>query len=43
MSKEKIAFDDDDLKGTMESHDDAIVVTLRIGGFLMKRVMVDYG
>ena len=43
MSKEKIAFDDDDLKGTMESHDDAIVVTLRIGGFLVKRVMVDYG
>ena len=32
MSKEKIAFDDDDLEGTMESHDDAIVVTLRIGG-----------
>ena len=42
-TKEKIAFDNDDLEGTTQPHDDALVVTLRIGGFLIKRVMIDQG
>lgn len=37
-SKEKIAFDDDNLKGTMQSHDDALVVTLMNEGFLLKKL-----
>lgn len=31
-SRENIAFDDDDLVGTTQPHDDALVVTLKIGG-----------
>ena len=27
----------------MQPHDNALVITLRIGGFLMKRVMIDQG
>ena len=30
-----------DLKGTIQPHDDALVVTTQISGFLVKRVMVD--
>ena len=40
---EPIAFDDDDLEGTIQAHDDALVITARIGSFLVKRVMVDQG
>ena len=40
---EPITFDDDDLEGTIQPHDDALVVTARISGFLVKRVMVDQG
>lgn len=35
-SKEKISFNDDDLKGTTQPHDDTRVVTIRI-----KRVTID--
>ena len=38
-----IAFDEEDLEGMIQSHDDALVVTARISGFLVKRVMVDHG
>ena len=38
-----ITFSETDLEGTSQSHDDALVVTCRIGGFLVKRVMVDQG
>ena len=38
-----IAFNDDDLEGTIQSHDDALVVTARINGFLVKRVLIDQG
>ena len=38
-----ISFGEDDLKGTVQPHDDALVVTARIGGFLVKRVMIDQG
>ncbi|XP_050263973.1 uncharacterized protein LOC126708215 [Quercus robur] len=40
---EPITFDDDDLEGMIQLHDDALVVTARIIGFLVKRVMVDQG
>ena len=43
FARESIAFDDDDLEGTIQPHDDTLVVTARISGFLVKRVMVDQG
>ena len=36
-------FGDEDLEGTIQPHDDALVVTAWISGFLVKRVMVDQG
>ena len=36
-------FSDEDKIGTIQPHDDALVVTLRIGGYDVKRVMVDQG
>ena len=36
-----ISFDEEDLEGTIQPHDDALVVTARISGFLVKRVMID--
>ena len=38
-----IIFGETNLEGRSQPHDDALVVTLRIGGFLMKRVMIDQG
>ena len=38
-----ISFGKEDLKGTIQPHDDALVVTARISGFLVKRVMIDQG
>ena len=38
-----IGFLDEDKIGTIQSHDDALVITLRIGGYDVKRVMVDQG
>ena len=43
LARELIAFDDDDLEGTIQPDDDALVVITRISGFLVKRVMVDQG
>ena len=34
---------DEDKIGTIQPHDDALVITLRIGGYDVKRVMVDQG
>ncbi|XP_075659163.1 uncharacterized protein LOC142629054 [Castanea sativa] len=42
-TREPIAFDDDDLEGTTQLHDDALVVIAQINGFVVKRVMVDQG
>nr|XP_023920358.1 uncharacterized protein LOC112031881 [Quercus suber] len=42
-TQEPIAFNDDDLKGTIQPHDDALVVTGRINGFIVKRVLIDQG
>lgn len=36
-----ITFVEANLEGMSQPHDDALVVTSRIGGFLVKRVMID--
>ena len=36
-----LSFSNVDKQGTIQPHDDALVVTLRIGGYGVKRVMVD--
>ena len=36
-------FFDKDKDGTLQPHDDALVVTLRIEGYDVKRVLVDQG
>ena len=41
IEREPIVFGDEDLEGTVQPHDDVLVVTARISGFLVKRVMVD--
>ena len=38
-----MGFSDEDKIGTIQSHDDALVITLRIGGYDVRRVMVDQG
>ena len=38
-----MGFLDEDKIGIIQSHDDALVITLRIGGYDVKRVMVDQG
>ena len=38
-----LSFSDEDKIETIQPHDDALVVTLRIGGYDVKRVMVDQG
>ncbi|XP_030959049.1 uncharacterized protein LOC115980999 [Quercus lobata] len=38
-----LSFSDEDKIGTIQPHDDALVITLRIGGYDVKRVMVDQG
>ena len=43
IEREPIAFGNEDLKGTVQPHDNALIVTARISGFLVKRVMVDQG
>ena len=43
FTKKPIAFNDDDLEGIIQPYDDALVVTTKINGFIVKRVMVDQG
>ena len=38
-----MGFSDENKIGTIQPHDDALMVTLRIGGYDKKRVMVDQG
>ncbi|XP_050280856.1 uncharacterized protein LOC126721828 [Quercus robur] len=38
-----LSFLDEDKVGTFQPHDDALVVTLRIGGYDVRRVLVDQG
>ena len=40
---EPIAFDDEDLEGTIQPHDDALMIAAQISGFFVKRVMIDQG
>ncbi|XP_075636629.1 uncharacterized protein LOC142608853 [Castanea sativa] len=36
-------FNNEDLEGTSQPHNNALVVTTRINGFIVKRVLVDQG
>ena len=38
-----LSFSDEDKIGTIQLHDDALVVTLRIGGYDVKRLLVGQG
>ena len=38
-----MGFSDENKIGTIQPHDDALVITLWIGGYDVKRVMVDQG
>ena len=38
-----MSFSDEDKVETIQPHDDALIVTLRIGGYDVNRVMVDQG
>ena len=38
-----LSFSNEDKVGTLQPHDDALVVTLRIGGYDVKRALVDQG
>ena len=41
--QQTLGFSDDDKAETIQPHDDALVVTLRIGGYNVRRVLVDPG
>ena len=41
LTQEPIAFNNNDLEGMIQSHDDALVITARINGFIVKRVLID--
>ena len=43
MASPVLGFSNEDKIGTVQPHDDALVVTLRIGGYDVKRVLVDQG
>ena len=43
MATPLIGFSDEDKLGTLQPHDDALVVKLRIGGYDVKRVLIDQG
>ena len=38
-----MSFFEEDKVGTIQPHDDALVITLRIGGYDVKRVLEDQG
>ena len=38
-----LGFSEEDKIGTIQPHDDVLVITLRIGGYDVKRVIVDGG
>ncbi|XP_030969991.1 uncharacterized protein LOC115990283 [Quercus lobata] len=43
MTTPLIGFSDEDKLGTLQTHDDALVVTLKIGGYDVKKVLVNQG
>ncbi|XP_075640451.1 uncharacterized protein LOC142612219 [Castanea sativa] len=42
-TKQPIAFDDNDMEGTIRPHDNALVVMAHVRGFIVKRIMIDQG
>ena len=38
-----MSFSEEDKVGTIQPHDDALVITFKIGGYDVRRVMVDQG
>ncbi|XP_075663306.1 uncharacterized protein LOC142632871 [Castanea sativa] len=42
-SRQPIVFDDDDLEGITQPHHDALLVTARVRGYIMKRIMINQG
>ena len=42
-SRPVLSFSEEDKVGTTQPHDNALLITLRIGGYNVKRVMVDGG
>ena len=43
MASPMLGFSDEDKVETIKSHDDALVITLKIGGYDVKRVLVNQG
>ena len=43
LTLEPITFNDDDLEGTIQPHNDALVVIAQINGFIVKRVLIGQG
>ena len=41
LAQPTLGFLDEDKAGTIQPHDDALVVTLKIGGYDVRRVLVD--
>ena len=41
LTQPTLGFSDEDKAGTIQPHDDALVVMLRIGGYDVRRVLVD--
>ena len=41
LTQPTLGFSEEDKTGTIQPHDDALVVTLRIGGYDVRRVLVD--
>ena len=41
VARPALSFSDEGKVGTLQPYDDALVVTLRIGGYDVKRVLVD--
>jgi hypothetical protein len=43
MDDQVITFSKDDVRGIHQPHDDALVVTMTIAGFITKQVLIDNG
>ena len=43
FTRKPIAFNNDDLEGTIQLHNDALMVITQINGFVVERVMIDQG
>ena len=43
MAMPTLGFSEEDKEGTLQPYDDALVVTIRIWGYDVRRVLVDYG